>query len=64
MQSSETSLLIECYLSGQISERQWQQHLADTPGLIAPPEPPEDDDEDYDDPDYDPDDYDDMEDET
>ena len=25
--------LIDCYLSDQISEPQWQQHLAETPGL-------------------------------
>ena|ERR1035437_379070 len=25
--------LIDCYLSDQVSERQWQQHLATTPGL-------------------------------
>lgn len=30
---NEWMLLIECYLSGQMSEYQWQQHLADTPGL-------------------------------
>jgi len=26
--------LIDCYLSGQISERNWQQHLAEEPGLV------------------------------
>src|ERR1035437_555374 len=25
--------LIDCYLTDQISEHQWQQHLAETPGL-------------------------------
>ncbi len=28
-------LLLECYLSGQISEMQWQQHLRESPELAA-----------------------------
>jgi len=30
---SDFALLYACYLSGQVSEAQWVQHLADTPGL-------------------------------
>ena len=31
--ANDRQLLIDCYLSDQMSERQWQQHLVDTPGL-------------------------------
>lgn len=29
----EQQLLIACYLSGQITERQWQEHLKEDPKL-------------------------------
>lgn len=29
MSGCDFSLLIACYLSGQVSERQWQEHLKD-----------------------------------
>ena len=29
----QRALLWACYRSGQISERQWQEHLRDDPGL-------------------------------
>ncbi|HLW27648.1 MAG TPA: hypothetical protein VKY54_07935 [Kiloniellales bacterium] len=28
-QQAEFELLLACYLSGQVSERQWQEHLKD-----------------------------------
>jgi hypothetical protein len=30
---TEQELLIACYRSGQINERQWQQHIAEDPTL-------------------------------
>lgn len=33
MTERHNQLLLDCYLSGQVSERQWQAHLAQDPGL-------------------------------
>lgn len=33
MTDRQSRLLIECYLTGQINEKQWQQHLADDASL-------------------------------
>jgi hypothetical protein len=30
---TEQELLLACYRSGQINERQWQQHVAEDPSL-------------------------------
>ncbi len=30
---TEQELLVDCYRSGQISERQWQEHLKEDPKL-------------------------------